>query len=277
VEVTDDGSTWAVVESTTGSERSWQEVVVALDPLIDMTATVRFRFVADDAGSGSVVEAAVDDFALHGTAGLSDSQAPTVTVTEPLPGSINTGNVIPTAAWNSGDDVGVATVIVLYSTDAGATWSHWLGSGPLVSPTGDLDWPGAPGSDEALMKVICFDAALNAAADVTDGIFVLDLGTGAGDGLLPSALTVGRNVPNPFNPRTEIVFSLPRDGRASLKVFDLAGRLVRTLIDGDLSAGEHVAVWNGETDAGERAASGVYFYRVDAGPETATRKMLLVK
>ena len=169
----------------------------------------------------------------------------------------------------------MATTIILYSADAGATWSHWLGSGQLTSPHGDLAWPDMPASDTALMKVIVFDAALNAASDEVDGTFVLDLSTAVDP--LPSALTVARNVPNPFNPRTEIVFSLPRDGRASLKVFDVAGRLVRTLIDGDLTAGEHVAVWNGETDAGGRAASGVYFYRVDAGGESSTRKMMLVK
>ena len=63
----------------------------------------------------------------------------------------------------------------------------------------------------------------------------------------------------------------------TLRVYDVTGRLVRTLHDRHTTAGSHVASWNGRDDLGARAASGVYFYRIDAGGRTHTRKMTLLR
>lgn len=93
----------------------------------------------------------------------------------------------------------------------------------------------------------------------------------------PAALSLRANYPNPFNPATTIRFTTPRDGRASLKVYDLSGRLVRTLVDGALPAATHEVVWRGQDDAGRRVASGSYYYRLTAGGETLVRKMTLLK
>jgi len=71
--------------------------------------------------------------------------------------------------------------------------------------------------------------------------------------------------PNPFNPTTTIAYTLATPGRVTVRVHDAAGRIVRTLVDGKRTAGEHATVWDGRTDAGERAASGVYFVRMDVG------------
>ena len=84
--------------------------------------------------------------------------------------------------------------------------------------------------------------------------------------------------PNPFNPRTEIAFDLAADGRAQLAVYDLAGRLVRVLVDRPLRAGPHAFIWDGIDHAGRRVASGVYLYALR--PETGdqiVRKMTLLK
>ncbi|MDO9695690.1 MAG: FlgD immunoglobulin-like domain containing protein, partial [Candidatus Latescibacteria bacterium] len=94
---------------------------------------------------------------------------------------------------------------------------------------------------------------------------------------LPARLALAQNRPNPFNPSTEIRFSVPRTTDVSLKVYDLAGRVVRTLFDGELQGGEHTAVWHGEDDAGARASSGLYVYRLTAGGTTVARKMMLLK
>lgn len=98
---------------------------------------------------------------------------------------------------------------------------------------------------------------------------------------VPTAFSLFQNQPNPFNPTTRIEFDLARDGHVSLKVYDVAGRLVRTLIDDSLSrghyAGHRAAVWDGLTQSGQRATSGIYLYRL-LGPDfAATRKMLLLK
>ncbi|MDD3643860.1 MAG: FlgD immunoglobulin-like domain containing protein [Candidatus Krumholzibacteria bacterium] len=86
-----------------------------------------------------------------------------------------------------------------------------------------------------------------------------------------------QNRPNPFNPATTIEYSLHSTGHVSLRVYDVAGRLLRTLVDGERSAGRHQIVWNGTGDSGAPVASGVYFCRLKAGPYERTRKMILLR
>ncbi len=84
--------------------------------------------------------------------------------------------------------------------------------------------------------------------------------------------------PNPFNPRTVLSFELPQASIASLRVYDVAGRLVRTLLDDEMAqAGLNEVTWGGSDDTGRRVPSGVYFYRLDAGPSSATKRMALIK
>ncbi|MGD9548643.1 MAG: FlgD immunoglobulin-like domain containing protein [Candidatus Krumholzibacteriia bacterium] len=84
--------------------------------------------------------------------------------------------------------------------------------------------------------------------------------------------------PNPFNPMVTIGFDLPDIRQASLKVYDVSGRLVATLVDGaTLPAGTHQVVWTGTDDSGRAVAAGVYFYRLQAGDFQRTRTMTMVK
>ncbi|MCK4306461.1 MAG: hypothetical protein KAY24_19625, partial [Candidatus Eisenbacteria sp.] len=74
------------------------------------------------------------------------------------------------------------------------------------------------------------------------------------------------NHPNPFSPMTRIEYCLPHPECVTLKVFDTAGRLVRTLMDGEtMPAGHHAAVWQARNDRGRRVPSGVYLYVLDTG------------
>jgi DNA-binding beta-propeller fold protein YncE len=86
-----------------------------------------------------------------------------------------------------------------------------------------------------------------------------------------------QNVPNPFNPTTTIKYAIASDSDVNLTVYDVAGRKVRTLVSERQRADVHRVVWDGVNDAGERVASGVYFYRLAAGKFTQTKKMLLLK
>ena len=88
---------------------------------------------------------------------------------------------------------------------------------------------------------------------------------------------LSQNMPNPFNPKTTIAFSLSTPSDVVLEIFDVAGRKVTTLVDGQLPAGPYNAEWNGYSDGGERVASGVYFYRLTAGDRETSRKMVLLK
>jgi len=104
----------------------------------------------------------------------------------------------------------------------------------------------------------------------------LDIALG-GDGVVPRAFAVAQNHPNPFNPSTAIEFKLPARRHVRLGIYNLDGRLVRNLLDGDLPAGEHVVTWNGRDDAGRDVASGTYLYRITAGRDVVTRKMTLAR
>ena len=87
-----------------------------------------------------------------------------------------------------------------------------------------------------------------------------------------------QNAPNPFNPRTTIAFEIPGQTAVSLIVFDVSGRVVRVLIDNEIiEQGRHEVGWNGRDDSGRQLASGAYFYRLDAGGFSETKRMLLVK
>lgn len=110
------------------------------------------------------------------------------------------------------------------------------------------------------------------------------LGAGCGltpvpdDPIVPALLfRVEPNTPNPFNPATTIRFTLPASGRVTVRVFDVAGRLVRTLVDEERPAGAQAVEWNG-CDAGGRAApSGVYFFQVRHAGKELTGRMALIK
>jgi hypothetical protein len=90
-------------------------------------------------------------------------------------------------------------------------------------------------------------------------------------------LTLSQNTPNPFNPTTHIAFEMQNAGQATLQVFDINGRLVRTLVDGFLSADAYSYEWDGRDDMGRSASSGIYMYRLQADNTTMTRKMTLMK
>lgn len=114
--------------------------------------------------------------------------------------------------------------------------------------------------------------------DYTNGIDCTPTGIGddSGDVPLASGITA-ENYPNPFNPTTTIRFSLPEAAHLSLEIFDVSGRLVRTLIDGNRSAGFQSVIWNGKDDSGQAVSTGVYFYKFTTSYEVLTRKMVLLK
>ncbi len=93
---------------------------------------------------------------------------------------------------------------------------------------------------------------------------------------LPTSYELSQNRPNPFNATTTISFALPRDGKVSLKIYNLAGQIVRTYEE-FMTSGYRSIVWDGTNSRGEKVASGVYFYRLDVGTWTDIKKMMLLK
>ena len=94
----------------------------------------------------------------------------------------------------------------------------------------------------------------------------------------PARLALRGNYPNPFGPGTTIAYELPAAARVDLRIYDVAGRLVRTLVDGStVGAGRHAVPWDGRNDDGEQLASGVYLYRLEVGGEIMTKRMVLMR
>ena len=93
----------------------------------------------------------------------------------------------------------------------------------------------------------------------------------------PERFELSQNYPNPFNPVTRINYQLPEMTLVTLKVYNLLGREVITLVDDQVEAGYHTAMWNGLDEFGNRVSSGIYYYRLVAGSRVETKKMVLLK
>ena len=83
--------------------------------------------------------------------------------------------------------------------------------------------------------------------------------------------------PNPFNPETRITYRMAEPGLASLRIYDVAGRLVTTLVEEKQSAGEHEVVWDGQNGAGKAVGSGIYLMRLELPGFTRVRQMVLLR
>ncbi|MBI4720536.1 MAG: M36 family metallopeptidase [Chitinivibrionia bacterium] len=102
--------------------------------------------------------------------------------------------------------------------------------------------------------------------------------TGIGEQATPASFALHPNLPNPFNPYTLIGYDVPAGGgEVTLRVYDVSGRLLRTLVDGPQSPGTKTASWDGTNERGERVASGVYFCRMTAPGYVGQRKLILLK
>lgn len=170
-------------------------------------------------------------------------------------------------------DADLAERAGVYRKD-GEAWIYVAGGGSRVHLTNDspdrsttLGQVSAPILQGGIYRVMV-------ARDLTDGS-----GSGGpiGKGMIPETYQLEQNYPNPFNPATSIRFSIPEAGLVHLRVYDVTGRVVRTLMDGAPGTGRFLMTWDGTDEAGRRVASGVYFYRLETTGATLTRKMMLLK
>ena len=97
------------------------------------------------------------------------------------------------------------------------------------------------------------------------------------DPLLPLEYSLKQNYPNPFNPATTISYSLERLSHVELSIFNVLGQKIKTLVDQEQPANVYNVTWNGDTDDGRPAASGIYFYEIKAGTFNKTMKIMLLK
>jgi hypothetical protein len=109
---------------------------------------------------------------------------------------------------------------------------------------------------------------------------VADLGTDVaetGRPAVPGDCKLHQNYPNPFNPTTTIHYDLPKASRVVLKVYNVLGEEIRTLVDENQTAGYKSAIWNGKNNFGQPVSSGIYIYRLQADHEIQSRRTLFLK
>ncbi len=173
-----------------------------------------------------------------------------------------------TLSWQESPD----TDLRYFNVYRGGSAAFVPGPGSLAHQTTGAGWTDATAGFGVHYKVTAVDFAGNesdaAAPAAVSGV----------PGASATTFALAQNVPNPFNPRTVIGFSLDRPGAVRLRIFDVAGRLVRTLHDGQvLPAGTHEVAWEGRDDAGLPAAAGVYHCRLEAGGQVAGRRLTMIK
>ena len=205
-----------------------------------------------------------------------DTEQPSVTVLAPNGGEDLLGNDDVEITWSASDNVGVVAIHILRSWDGGTTFPDTIASDE--PDDGSFMWV-VPDSTNVTsrIKVIAEDAAGLAWYDDSDADFSVEALSGIRGRTTPGLFALDQNVPNPFNPVTQIAYTIPTASRVMLGIYDVSGRLVRQLVDADLPASDYLAIWDGTTESGETAAAGVYFYRLSANGTEFDRRMILVK
>ncbi|MFQ5640053.1 MAG: FG-GAP-like repeat-containing protein [bacterium] len=202
--------------------------------------------------------------------------ASSLTVTAPNGGESWTVGSERTITWHS---TGVIDSVALdFSIDAGKSWLSIINETPN---DGSYVWliPEFQ-SDSVFVRVS--DAKDSTPFDISDESFsIAVIATGiperTSDDSKPDKFQLFQNYPNPFNLQTRIDFSVPRQARASLSIFNVKGELVRHLFVGELLPGVYSSLWDGRDQQGRVVTSGLYIYKIRIGEWQASKKLMLVK
>lgn len=156
-------------------------------------------------------------------------------------------------------------------------WTDAAGRFEIMLPVGKYEFIVDAGQENLRMEVL-HDMELSADRNfnVRFGTGLMDDSGTPGSGL-PRAFALSQNAPNPFNPSTTIQYSVSEAAHVKLAVFDIRGRMIAALVDREVQAGNYSVQWDGRDTAGRQVASGVYFYRMQAGSFSNIRKMVLLK
>ena len=177
---------------------------------------------------------------------------------------------------------GTSNPDIFYEERKGGLWQPDV---PIVSAASDTSnsvqqFPAITHDAEATLYVAWTDHRLPASIGKNREVYY-KVGTGFVTGVetepVAPVARLLRNYPNPFNPATKITFRLERDAQATLRVFDVQGRMVRTLVDSYLAAGPRTVEWDGRDDRGRPLASGTYYMRLQGGGTYTSKIVNLLK
>ena len=198
-----------------------------------------------------------------------------------------------TMAWDCG---------LVEISDDGATWATLVPVGGYTHqkndnaanplPEGTPCWSGSIAWSEVTFDLTAYegetiqirfrfasDGAVTEEGWYVDDIEITSTGpeTGVDEPIIPMLFSLNQNAPNPFNPTTVIHYQLPQAADVKVEIYNVAGKLVRTLVDGEQDAGFRSVVWDGTSEDGRAVASGVYMYRLQAGGDVDQKQMVLLK
>jgi hypothetical protein len=259
----DNGGAWTSIASGIANSGSYGWTLPQA-----VSTQARVRVTARDAANNSGADMSDSPFT------LADQTAPTVTVTAPNGGETWGIGETHDITWTAADNIGVTTVDLAVSSDNGVNWTSIVDG---HANDGVYAWTVSAGAgNQTLVRALAHDGAGLTAADASDAPFVVQPTAGVTNGTVVftrPTLMPGR--PNPFADGTRIGFGLARSSHVSLKLYSLDGRLVRTLANGSFAPGYTELSWNGRTDAGVRAASGIYFCRFAADGAKQSQRLVL--
>jgi hypothetical protein len=215
--------------------------------------------------------------ALTSTAYVLEGSTGNIIWTAPVSGNILSAGVLGDMNNDGHPEVGIATLgniaYVLESKAGLQLFSYSFGGGgsstaaESIWKMGDIDGNGsfefAAGGRSG--KLVAFSGGTDVPVSVKN------------TGLIPDNFELYQNYPNPFNPVTAIKYQLPVESKVKLRIFDVLGREVTTLINDAQIAGHYKVEWAGTDSFGKKVTSGVYFYRLETDNFSAVKKMLLLK
>lgn len=200
-----------------------------------------------------------------------DVQAPAIKLLNPVGGENLAPGDLVEIKWQTTDNLGVDSLVIFFSSDAGANWSFVAGQN--ASDSGYTWTVPEISSNACQIEVLVNDRAGNIASAKNETLFSIDKSNVVGE-LAETAFSfkLNQNYPNPFNPTTEISFVMPEAGQVTLKIFNVNGQELETLFQGWAAAGPHRIHWQARD-----LSSGIYFYQFRGLGEIFTRRMLLTK
>ncbi|MRR08747.1 T9SS type A sorting domain-containing protein [bacterium] len=203
----------------------------------------------------------------------------------PFQGGLSKANMtLPGWCFNPAGSATTNTLPYIYNRTSVDNWAIFI-SGVTVyfRPTTNTSanrrmvWSMRPETGD-VWTVNCAGCATPVLGNVTTFILTPEVTGVAGGPQWPAFSTMlSQNMPNPFSTATELAYQVSQPCRVQLRVYNIAGQLVKTLCDGQRGAGHHAVRWDGRNDAGQKLSAGVYLYRLQAGDRTMTKKLVLVK
>jgi len=205
-----------------------------------------------------------------------DVVPPQVALVEPNGGEVFYSGSVDTVRWIATDNIGVDSVSIYYSTDGGSSFPYIVVTGQQNDSSYVWTIPDTP-SESCLVKVVAYDTSLNSAQAVSDSAFVISNPLGANPVPEMARFDLLQNYPNPFNPVTNLEFILDEQSRVSMVIYDISGKVIRSMVNETRSSGRHVVIWNGQDDYEKPVASGIYVCRLEAQGKAAMRKIVLLR